>query len=258
MTPATHMLNGLPIVDRDYGKLLQWAAAGRTVEDMVALSPSWPDDGPALTETIIDALFCAAGADPWIRCGDEEGLSIEGRRTALRGRLASCSWLVPNTATAPRRWLVVGFFFRGEIDGEPGPDAILLEVLKINGRKPADLCASALLDLARLAPLALVVADGSDGVEGWFFCRAVEPSLLRRFMVEAIKRGAMDPIGDWDDPHLQEVPGQTAVAQWKHALKMLAEVKHWDALSPVMMPGGRRSDGVFQTVVFFNPEVVRA
>ena len=145
------------------------------------------------------------------------------------------------------------------MDGEPGPDAGVLAALHRSGRHLADLTAAALLDLARFAPLALVVGDGPHGVlEGWFYSQGVDHALLRKFVGESMRRGAVDSIPDYLPPHLRPFAGEGCVLSFQQGLRMLSTVKYYDAEAPVLMPGGRRSDGAFQRICYFNPEVVKA
>lgn len=243
---------------RDYGLLAKLATTGSTLQQLETALPLVLATIECVSETVIDRLY-PSGQDPWLTAGDADGWRIEGRRSALRGKLGACQWIIPNSPGTSRRFVVVGFCFHLKIGGEPGPDSALAEAANACGRILPDICAAALVDLARRAPLVLVVSDAANGLlEGWFFCQGVEESLLRAFMAQAIRRGASDSLSEFIDPYLRAVQEQWAVRKWQIALRMLSEVKHWDPLSPVLMPGGSGSDGSPQKVVFFNPEAVRA
>ena len=77
-------------------------------------------------------------------------------------------------------------------------------------------------------------------------------------MGKAMQVGAADSVCDFVPHYLRPYQEEGWLAAWQSGLRMLAGVKHWKPLAPVMMPGGRTADGEYQAVKFFSPEVVKA
>ena len=87
-----------------------------------------------------------------------------------------------------------------------------------------DLYAAVLLELAKVAPLAMVVHSGNKSLPGWFLCHGVDERLLRKFFSKAARLG-----------------GDTAT---------------WSRCQLVRLPLGVRVDGTPQKVLFFNADNV--
>jgi hypothetical protein len=87
-----------------------------------------------------------------------------------------------------------------------------------------DLCASILLKLANLAPLAMVVDSGGKSLHGWFRCKGVDQECLSNFFTKATSLGA-DPMT-------------------------------WNPCQLVRLPWGVRDTGKPQEVLFFNSDNV--
>jgi len=87
------------------------------------------------------------------------------------------------------------------------------------------LCASLLLHLAEIAPLAVAVCSGGKSLHGWFYCAGISEEQVFRFFRYAVSLGA-DPA-------------------------------NWNRSQFARMPDGLRENGKRQTVYFFNPTIVK-
>jgi hypothetical protein len=85
--------------------------------------------------------------------------------------------------------------------------------------------AGVLLHLAQRTPLAIAVHSGSKSIHGWFFCAGQPEETLQKFMRYAVSLGADQAM--------------------------------WTRSQFARLPGGRRDTGEWQTVYFFNPEVLK-
>lgn len=103
---------------------------------------------------------------------------------------------------------------------------IIVEGDKIDGVPiPKDTQAAILRHLAERAPLALVVDSGGKSLHGWFFCQDADESKLRRLFAYAVSLGA--------------------------------DAGLWTRSQFARMPDGTRDNGKRQSIVYFNPEVIR-
>jgi hypothetical protein len=103
---------------------------------------------------------------------------------------------------------------------------IVVEGDKINGTPiPKDTQAAILRHLGERAPLALVVDSGGKSLHGWFFCHGADESKLRRFFAYAVSLGA--------------------------------DAGLWTRSQFARMPDGTRDNGQRQSILYFNPEVIR-
>ena len=119
--------------------------------------------------------------------------------------------------TGPRWYLIVECDFTDEeLLGRLGAHVV--------SRK--DLCASILLELAKVGPLAMIVDSGGKSLHGWFRVKDVPENKLQMFFQFATKLGADD-------------------ATWKRC-------------QLVRFPWGTRSDGSCQEVLYFDSREVVA
>lgn len=126
-----------------------------------------------------------------------------------------------NNNTGPRRFLVVEFDFK---PGTIKSDKALLEFgIQFGLRNTLDLCACLLNELAKRAPLALVVWSGGKSLHGWF------------------------PVGGADPRGVE--------AFFQYACNLGADRQTWTPSQFVRLPLGCRDTGVIQSVVFFNPNI---
>lgn len=126
-----------------------------------------------------------------------------------------------NDNTGPRRFLVVEFDFKPHHNARDA--ALLAYGTQFGLFTTLDLCASLLAELARFAPLVLVVWSGGKSLQGWFPMAGVSELVAEQFFRRACALGA-DPAT-------------------------------WSKSQFVRLPCGRRDNGEIQSVNYFNPGV---
>ena len=131
--------------------------------------------------------------------------------------------------TGERAFLVIEFDFkkREEDDHEARlEEDWVLRQARGWGKNVLDICASLHAELAKYWPLALIVHSGSKSLHGWYPSLGETKEALARFMRYAVSIGA-DPAT-------------------------------WTRSQFVRIPGGRRSNGKRQEVLYFRPELLEA
>ena len=131
--------------------------------------------------------------------------------------------------TAPRRFLVVEFDFKADVEAcessiatrqtLSGPSAEQLNALEKakfvklcldGGLLVQDICAALIDHLSTWVKPALVVHSGGKSLHSWFYCHGEDEADLRRFMNYAVSLGA-DP-STWTRCQLVRMPGGTRYA----------------------------------------------
>jgi hypothetical protein len=177
--------------------------------DGIALSPVKFDLALRHTETIIDAIYppnsllCIARRGSWD--------FITAPRESYRGLLHLCQFIVPNPMialsgftkngrkesahtldnTGPRHFLVMEFDFTA-IDeaGNPTVWAPFIEDWKAAGISIADACMALIMQLARSAPLVLIVSSAGKSLHAWFRALGRDEAKLYAWMRYAVRLGA--------------------------------------------------------------------
>jgi hypothetical protein len=220
-----------PWPDPDHDLIEEICQQGPSLAELREASPDKVNDQPPHTEEVIDATF---PADPWLCCGVASYDFSTRRRSEWRGTLATQSLIVPSamlgrygftkdgrvsehaqSAVGPRQHLIVEFDFAlksrdGLHDTELAP---LIRRLDACGIGIADACAALLMQLARFAPLTLVVHSGGKSLHGWFPCAGIPEDALRSFMCYACQLGA-DPK-TWTSSQFVRIPGGTRYGDGK-------------------------------------------
>ena len=164
---------------------------------------------------VIDTLFPGGGL---LCLGWDKNNGATWEREHWRGYEGDCQFIVPSRMIAPG-----GLNSSGQESyrclENTGPREYLVIESDTGGDKVEQ--SRVLSYLATLAPLVLVVDSGSKSLHGWIDCQGVPQHKVARFMQYAVWLGA--------DRHLW-VP-----CQW------------------VRMPGGTRSGGARQHILFFRP-----
>jgi hypothetical protein len=175
------------------------------------------DGGPG-ADAIIDALF---PADSLLCVAKRNNQAATAPREQWRGKLSAMQFIVPSPMSAMR-----GLTQRGTSSarclGNTGPRRFLVVEQDIG---TPDEQARILLHLAQLAPLALVLSSGGKSLHGWFYCEGASFNQQDAFFDLATKLGA--------------------------------DRATWSLCQLVRLPEGRRDNGNRQSVLFFNPEVIR-
>ena len=193
-------------------------ASGRGLEDLRHASPVHFDDSEPHTEEIIDALF---PSNPWLCVGKSNSDFATRKREDLRGQLASMQFIVPSPMTGRTGRTQDGRESEHTL-ANTGPRRFLV-VEQDTGTE--DEQAAVIFHLAERAPLALVAHSGGKSMHAWLYCHGQPEERLRAFM--------------------------------RYAVSLGADRATWTRSQFVRMPDGTRDNGKRQTVLFFNPEVIR-
>jgi hypothetical protein len=186
--------------------------------DLLEKSPIRCEETPPATEEIIDQLM---PKDCLLCAGRSQQGAITKPRSEWRGSLSRQEFIVPSPMRTAQ-----GSTKEGKISyrslNNVGPRRFLV-IDQDTGSK--DEQAAVINHLARVAPLALVVATGGRGTHAWFYCSGKGDSQLWFFMRMAVLLGACKST--------------------------------WSPIQLVRMPGGIRDGITPQPVLLFNPGVVR-
>jgi hypothetical protein len=193
-------------------------SSGAGLVDLWEISPLRFNDNQSHTEEIINILF---PGDPLLCAGWSKRNFATRSRAEWRGKLARLQLIVPSPMTARIGRTQEGKESEHTLEST-GPRRFL-GIEQDSGR--IDEQATVLLHLAERAPLALAVHSGGKSIHGWFYCVGQPEEKLLGFMQYAVSLGA---------------DGAT-----------------WTRSQFVRMPDGRRDNGKRQTVLFFNPGVVK-
>jgi hypothetical protein len=209
-----------PAVDRQ--RLEDLAAHGLAVVDLWEQSPVRLDGDSPQTAAVLPILF---PGDPWICAGSKCEFFTE-RLSAFVDRAHTLEQIVPSPMLAKYGITKAGKRSEHTLEATGPRRFIVIEGDKIDGEPiPKDTQAAVLLHLAERAPLALVVDSAGKSLHGWFFCEGADADKLKRFFSYAVSLGA--------DPGL------------------------WTRSQFARMPDGTRSNGQRQSILFFNPEVIK-
>jgi len=234
---------GRPLTDAEIERAISRGFNGTKVPPSQAqrlhriLTPKWPEPNVAKRlfyadateplfdptraldispEAVLDQLFPGGGL---LCLGHDKSNGATWDREHWRGHEADCQFIVPNRMNAATGCNGSGQESYRCLDNT-GPREHLVIESDIGTNK--DEQARLISYLATKAPLVLVVDSGGKSLHGWFDCRGVPHHRVARFMQYAVWLGA--------DRHLW------SPAQW------------------VRMPGGTRSGGARQHVLFFRPQ----
>ena len=186
--------------------------------DLLEKSPIRCEETPPATEEIIDQLM---PKDCLLCASRSQQGAITKPRSEWRGSMSRQEFIVPSPMSAAQ-----GSTKEGKISyrslNNVGPRRFLV-IDQDTGSK--DEQAAVINHLARVAPLALVVATGGRGTHAWFYCSGKGDTQLWFFMRMAVLLGACKST--------------------------------WSPIQLVRMPGGIRDGITPQPVLLFNPGVVR-
>jgi len=196
--------------------------------DIVAGGPGWealmessPVRFPELrsyAEETIDALF---PGNPLLCVGKSATEFATRPREVWRGRLAELSLIVPNPMKSKTGLTQDGRRSEHCMDNTGPRRFLVIE----QDRSSENEQAAVIHHLAGIAPLALVVHSGGKSLHGWFYCQGRPEEELRRFMAYAVHLGA--------------------------------DRATWPRCHFVRQPGGRRSNGNHQEILYFAPGVLQ-
>lgn len=200
-------------------------ARGHTVETLKATSPipclgaNTPDD----VERVVDLLF---PGNPLLCVGSSKADCLTQEREKWRGRLAKLQFIVPSPMSARQGLNLDGEISNRCIDNTGPRRFLVIEQDKIDGVKiPLHEQAAVLIHLASLWPLALVCHSGSKSLHGFFLVHGKPEEKIEGFFRYAVSLGADRAL--------------------------------WTRCQLARLPGGMRDNDRNQTILYFNPSVVK-
>jgi hypothetical protein len=210
-----------PAVNREQIEAIV-AAHPACVADLWEESPVRLDGGTAQTAAVLPILF---PGDPLLCVGSKFDFFTDPLSTfGANGH--TLEQIVPSPMRAKYGTTKDGKRSEHTLEATGPRRFIVIEGDKIDGEPiPKDTQAAILLHLAERAPLALVVDSAGKSLHGWFFCEGADEDKLRRFFAYAVTLGA--------------------------------DAGLWTRSQFARMPDGTRDNGQRQSILFFNPEVIR-
>jgi hypothetical protein len=169
-------------------------------------------------EETIDALF---PGNPLLCVGKSATEFATRPREVWRGRLAELSLIVPNPMKSKTGLTQDGRRSEHCMDNTGPRRFLVIEQDRSSENEQAAL----LHHLAGIAPMVAVVHSGGKSLHGWFYCDGRPEEELRRFMAYAVHLGA--------------------------------DRATWPRCHFVRLPGGRRSNGNHQEILYFAPGVLQ-
>jgi len=199
---------------------------GHTLETLKATSPipCLGSNASVDVERVVDLLF---PGNPLLCVGRSQGICLTQLREQWRGKLAGRQFIVPSPMSARR-----GINQQGQISNRCLNNTglrrfLIVEQDNINGGNiPLHEQAAVLLHLATLWPMALVCHSGGKSLHGWFY------------------------VPEGTSQEKQET-------FFKYTVSLGADPALWTPCQLARLPGGRRDNGVNQTIHFFNPSVIK-
>lgn len=233
-----------PWPETDWSAVEAISKSGHSIADLSAASPGPTTQTAGEISQMLwhgDPLLCLAKSHPadattrlrseWLQKGiDQNALIVPSPMKARMGKNQDgepSKRCLDNTG--PRSFLVVEFDFKLAPAGiaTPIPTILSSVAAETPPRTAPDLCAAILLHLLdQGAPLALAVHSGGKSVHGWFPVHGAHDDALRPFFRRCVSLGA-DPAT-------------------------------WTRCQLIRLPGGTRSDGTRQRILYFNPAHIPA
>lgn len=209
-----------PAVNRE--QIEATAAHGVCVADLWEESPVRLDGDTPQSAAVLPVMF---PGDPLLCVGSKSDFFTDPLSSFI-DRSHNLEQIVPSPMKAKYGRTQQGHLSQHSLEATGPRRFVVIEGDKIDGVAiPKDTQAAILLHLAERAPLALVVDSAGKSLHGWFFCEGADEAKLKRFFAYAVSLGA--DAGLW-------------------TLNQFAR-----------MPDGRRNNGKRQSILYFNPEVIR-
>jgi hypothetical protein len=184
----------------------------------IATSPLFTlDPIPAAPERVLDALFVQ---DALLCLSLDIRSAVTQSRESWRGMEASMEFLVANPMTSPS-----GKSKEGRLSHRCHDNATksrIYQVIEFDRGTPDEQAAVLSALHSPKAPLILAVWSGGKSIHGWFDVRNLSEHDKARFFAAACRMGADRTL--------------------------------WDPCKLVRMPGGKRSNGRPQPILYFNPD----
>jgi hypothetical protein len=198
------------------------AAHGAGVVDLWEESPVRLDGDTPQTAAALPILF---PGDPLLCAGSKFDFFTDAL-SVFMDRAHGLEQIVPSPMKAKHGMTKAGKRSEHSLEATGPRRFIVIEGDQIDGKPiPKDTQAAILLHLAERAPLALVVDSGGKSLHGWFFCQGADEHKLKRFFAYAVSLGA--------------------------------DAGLWTRNQFARMPDGTRDNGKRQSILYFNPEVIR-
>jgi hypothetical protein len=210
-----------PTVNREQIEAIV-AARSLSVADLWEESPIRLDGETAQTAAVLPILF---PGDPLLCVGSKFDFFTDPLST-FAANAHTFEQIVPSPMRSKYGMTKDGKRSEHTLEATGPRRFIVIEGDKIDGKPiPKDTQAAILFHLAERAPLALVVDSGGKSLHGWFFCAGADEDKLRRFFAYAVTLGA--------------------------------DAGLWTRSQFARMPDGTRDNGQRQSILYFNPEVIR-
>lgn len=204
----------------NHGLIESIAASGLGIANLWEASPILFADERSHAEEIIDTLF---PGDPLLCVA--KGIPDYAQtmpRSSWRGRLDSCSLVVPSPMSA-----VTGINLDGQVSkrclDNTGPRRFL--VVEFDSGT-LDSQAARMLHLAQFAPLCLALHSGSKSLHGWFKVVGFPEKQVFKF--------------------------------FRYAVSLGADYHTWTPCQMVRIPDGVHENGCPQTVFYFHPKLIES
>jgi hypothetical protein len=191
---------------------------GPRLDDLKQMSPVKWNDGKPHTEEIIDILF---PGNPLLCVGLTNSKFDTLPRESWRGRLIRRQFIVPSPMRKDVGITKDGKSSKHTLDNT-GPRRFL--VIEFD-QGAFDQHAATLAHLAKFGPLVMAVHSGSKSLHGWFYVQGQPENKVDKFFRYAVSLGA--------DPQL------------------------WIRSQFVRLPDGWRDNGKRQSVIHFNPSLIK-
>jgi len=209
-----------PTVNREQIEAI--AAHGAGVVDLWEESPVRLDGDTPQTAVVLPILFPGG---PLLCAGSKFDFFTDALSVFI-DRAHGLEQIVPSPMKAKHGMTKAGKRSEHSLEATGPRRFIVIEGDQIDGKPiPRDTQAAILLHLAERAPLALVVDSGGKSLHGWFFCQGADEHKLKRFFAYAVSLGA--------------------------------DAGLWTRNQFARMPDGTRDNGKRQSILYFNPEVIR-
>lgn len=198
------------------------AAHGVCVADLWEESPVRFDDDQPRAAVVLPIMF---PGDPLLCVGSKSDFFTDPLSSFIE-RAHNLEQIVPSPMKAKFGRTQAGHLSQHSLEATGPRRFVVVEGDKIDGEPiPKDTQAAVLHHLAERAPLALVVDSGGKSLHGWFFCQGADADKLKRFFAYAVSLGADEGL--------------------------------WTRSQFARMPDGTRNNGKRQSIIYFNPEVIR-
>ena len=210
----------------NYKKRTEILEQGYTIDTLKELSsiPCLGVNTSDDVERVVDLLF---PDNPLLCVGASKNRCFTKEREEWRGKLAKLQFIIPSPMSAKQGLNQAGKLSSRCKNNTGERRFIVVDQDEVSGVKiPFDDQAAVLLYLASLWPMALVCHSGGKSLHAWFY----------------VPKGTSE---------------EKLLGFFKFAVSLGADRALWNPCQFVRLPGGLRDNGCNQTILFFNPSVIK-